>query len=103
VTTFTGKRYARDLRIRAAVIKRAGRRCEYCGKLGFKCADGSRYLEGHHILALAKQGADLMTNVIAICAQDHREAHFGGRRVEMSKEMIAKVKAAEARRLGAGS
>jgi hypothetical protein len=99
VTTFFGKRYARDQRIRAAVIKRAGGRCEYCGKLGFKCPDGSRYLECHHILALAKQGTDLMSNVIAVCAHDHREAHFGARRVAIEVEMIGRVKAAEARRV----
>jgi hypothetical protein len=56
------------------------------------------YLECHHILALAKDGADRMTNVIAICPGDHREAHFGKRRGEIEAEMIAKVKLAEARR-----
>jgi hypothetical protein len=58
------------------------------------------YLECHHILALAKDGADKMTNVIAICALDHREAHFGKKRAKMEAEMIAKVKIAEAARLG---
>jgi hypothetical protein len=100
VATFIGQRYARDPKIRAAVIRRAGGRCEYCRKLGFRCADGSRYLECHHIVALAKQGADLMINVIAICPRDHREAHFGARRAEIESEMITKVKTAEARRLG---
>jgi hypothetical protein len=95
---FTGGRYARDLRVRAAVLQRAAGRCEYCGALGFKCSDGSRYLECHHILALADEGADRMTNVIAICASDHREAHFGERMADIEAEMIAKVKIAEKRR-----
>jgi HNH endonuclease len=99
-TAFVGTRYARDPRIRAAVMERAGGRCEYCGKLGFKCANGSRYLECHHILALADDGADRMTNVIAICAGEHREAHFGERRDQMEAEMIARVTAAELSRLG---
>ena len=98
-TAFTGKRYARDPRVRSAVKQRAGGRYEYCGKLGFQCADGSRYLECHHILALANQGADLMTNVIAICPHDHREVHYGKRRKQIETAMIVKVKAAEARRL----
>jgi hypothetical protein len=33
-----------------------------------------------------------MTNVIALCANDHREAHFGKRRRELEKEMIKKVR-----------
>ncbi|MCK1616240.1 HNH endonuclease [Bradyrhizobium sp. 159] len=99
VTTFTGKRYARDAMVRDAVKERADGRCEYCGELGFKCSNGSRYLECHHIIALADQGADMMTNVIAICPQDHREAHFGERREQIEAEMIAKVNAAEARRM----
>ncbi|WP_271591997.1 HNH endonuclease [Bradyrhizobium sp. CCBAU 65884] len=98
VTTFVGKRYARDPQVRAAVIRRAGGRCEYCGELGFECANGSRYLECHHILALADDGADRMTNVIAICPGEHREVHFGKRRSVIETEMIAKVKAAEALR-----
>ncbi|AMA60191.1 hypothetical protein BCCGELA001_30855 [Bradyrhizobium sp. CCGE-LA001] len=55
--------------------------------MGFKCADGSRCLECHHILALADEGAN-------------REAHSGERRDEMEAEMIAKVAAAELSRLG---
>jgi predicted HNH restriction endonuclease len=102
-TIFTGKRYARDQRVRTAVKQRAGGRCEYCGEEGFKCDDGTNYLECHHILALANDGADKMSNVIAICPHDHREAHFGERRAEIEAEMIAKVEAAEARRLAATS
>jgi hypothetical protein len=33
---------------------------------------------------------------IAICSSEHREVHFGERREEMEREMIAKVAAAEA-------
>jgi hypothetical protein len=36
-----------------------------------------------------------MTNVIALCPRDHREAHFGERRTEIEKEMINKVKIAQ--------
>ncbi|MGX4803986.1 hypothetical protein [Bradyrhizobium guangdongense] len=50
------------------------------------------------ILALADEGADRMTNVIAICPGEHREVHFGERRDEKG-EMIVKVKIAESRRV----
>jgi len=52
------------------------------------CADGTPYLECHHIIALANDGTDRMNNVIALCLGDHREAHFGKRRNELEKEMV---------------
>ncbi|GAA0034014.1 MULTISPECIES: HNH endonuclease [Bradyrhizobium] len=97
------KQYARDPKVRAAVRTRAGGRCEYCGEEGFLCDDGTRYLECHHIIALADDGADYMSNVIAICPHDHREAHYGKRRQQIETAMIAKVKVAEARRLTGGA
>lgn len=88
----SGTRYVRDPRVRKAVIERANGKCEFCGADGFKCADGSKYLETHHIIALANDGEDRITNVIALCANHHREAHFGERRDELEKTMIAKMK-----------
>ena len=85
------KRYARDPRICEKVKARAHGQCELCGEFGFECEDGTRYLECHHIIALANDGADRMTNVIALCPKDHREAHFGKHRVELEKQMISKV------------
>lgn len=87
--------YARDPKIREAVMQRASGRCEFCGELGFLRSDGTHYLECHHIVALASEGADRMTNVIALCANDHREAHFGERRNSLEQTMIRKVKAIE--------
>ena len=88
---FFGVRYARDPKIRKTVMRRAGGKCEFCGELGFLCPDGTRYLECHHIIALANDGEDRMTNVIALCPRDHREAHFGARQAELEKEMINKL------------
>jgi 5-methylcytosine-specific restriction endonuclease McrA len=101
-TPYTGLRYARDPRVRAAVMVRSGGYCEYCGEQGFRRPDGTRYLEAHHILALANDGEDRMTNVIAICPGEHREVHFGERREEMEREMITKVASAEAARTSQG-
>jgi 5-methylcytosine-specific restriction endonuclease McrA len=93
-TTF---KYARDPKIREAVMRRAGGKCELCGAAGFICDNGDRYLESHHIIALAAEGVDRMTNVIALCPGDHREAHFGKRRAELEKRMILKIVAIENR------
>lgn len=85
--------YDRNPKVRAAVLTRAQGRCEYCGALGFLLPDGGRYLESHHIIALASHGKDTMSNVIALCANDHREVHFGERSEQMESEMTAKVRA----------
>jgi predicted HNH restriction endonuclease len=85
--------YSRDSRVRDAVLRRAKGQCEFCNKPGFIKPDGTRYLESHHVIALASEGEDRTTNVIAICPNDHREAHFGDRREEIEGEMILKLKA----------
>lgn len=69
--------YVRDQKVRDAVLERADGRCEYCGIEGFETRNGRHYLEAHHVISLAKQGADRLSNVIALCATDHRRAHFG--------------------------
>ncbi len=84
--------YSRDPRVREAALRRANGRCEFCGELGFVKPDGARYLESHHVIALANDGEDRLTNVIALCPNDHREAHFGERRNEIEAQMIEKLK-----------
>ena len=83
--------YSRDPRVREAALQRANGRCEFCGQLGFMKPDGTRYLESHHVIALANDGEDRLTNVIALCPNDHREAHFGERRDYIESRMILKL------------
>jgi 5-methylcytosine-specific restriction endonuclease McrA len=61
-------------------------------KVGKMSGDDSRYLEAHHIIALAKQGPDTVENVIALCSSDHREAHYGKKRIAMENEMLEIIK-----------
>jgi 5-methylcytosine-specific restriction endonuclease McrA len=84
--------YLRDQSVRAAVLRRAAGRCEYCGEEGFLKIEGGHYLETHHIIALAKDGADKVTNVIALCANDHRKAHFSDKRDSIEREMLSKLR-----------
>jgi hypothetical protein len=84
--------YIRDQKVRDAVLLRAKGRCEFCGELGFMKPDGSRYLESHHIIALADDGEDRLSNVIALCPGDHREAHFGKNAKQIEQKMILKLK-----------
>ena len=69
--------YVRDARVRDAALLRAAGCCEYCGAPGFVRADGAIYLETHHIVPLHEGGPDKVTNVICLCPNHHREAHFG--------------------------
>ncbi|MES2594412.1 MAG: HNH endonuclease [Verrucomicrobiota bacterium] len=72
-----GYTVVRDDKVRSYVIKRADGRCEHCGALGFLLPYGGRYLEAHHIISLANQGRDNANNVIALCPEHHRQAHYG--------------------------
>lgn len=76
--------FRRDRAVRDYVLRAAKGVCEYCGATGFLMANGERYLEAHHIIALANDGADTVNNVIALCPGHHREAHHGeaGERLE---------------------
>ena len=80
--------YSRDPKVRAEVLRLADGKCEYCGALGFFKSNGTRYLECHHIIALANDGEDPLTNVIALCPNDHRAAHFGQNAAELEVRMI---------------
>jgi hypothetical protein len=85
---FSGTRYVRDPKVRAAVLARAKGKCEHCRSEGFLMTNGARYLETHHIIALAKQGPDSMQNVIALCPLDHRRAHYSTEAVELESSFV---------------
>ncbi|CAE6853555.1 HNH endonuclease [Paraburkholderia domus] len=81
--------YDRDPQVVKDVKRRAASGCcEFCGKLGFPTPQGTYYLEAHHVIPLNLDGADTVKNVIAICPDDHRRAHFGEDRHELRDRMI---------------
>lgn len=86
--------YARDPRVVAYVLNRAQGVCEACDNPApFKRADGSPYLEAHHILPLAEGGPDTVENCAALCPNCHRAMHFAENKTEwMSKMSKNKVK-----------
>lgn len=81
--------YVRDAKVRELVLKRAAGICEECSEPGFMKPDGKRYLETHHVISLSEQGADKPHNVIALCANDHRRAHFGADWAELQDKFLA--------------
>jgi 5-methylcytosine-specific restriction protein A len=84
-TTFAFKR---NPKVRKQVLLRANGCCEFCGEKGFPQSNDTFYVETHHIIALANEGADSLLNVIALCPNHHREAHFGTRALELENDFI---------------
>lgn len=94
-SSFSSSFIVRDDRVRKLVLKRAQGRCEHCGEIGFKRSNGSHFIEAHHIISLAKQGPDTLDNVIGLCPNHHREAHFGENWEQLEaqfKEKLAKLR-----------
>ncbi len=83
--------YVRDARVREQVLKRANGSCEECERSGFLKRDGKPYLETHHVISLSEQGADKPHNVIALCANDHRRAHYAKNWAELQDRFLAKL------------
>lgn len=75
--------FERDRRVREWVMARANGHCEFCGRKGFRTNSNALYLETHHVTPLSEGGSDTVGNVIALCPNDHRMAHFGSGRDKM--------------------
>lgn len=84
----TGEAYIRDPLVRAQVLERAGGSCEFCNAPGFLTRSGAIYLETHHVIPLSEAGSDRIWNVVALCPNDHREAHFSERAATIRAEML---------------
>jgi 5-methylcytosine-specific restriction endonuclease McrA len=71
--------YERNPDVVAEALWRAKGKCEECGRPSpfLRRNDGSPYLEVHHIKPLSEAGEDTITNVLAMCPNCHRKAHFG--------------------------
>jgi hypothetical protein len=83
--------YFRDQKVRLAVLDRAAGCYEHCGQPGFQSLSGKPFLETHHIISLSEQGRDKQSNVIALCPNDHRRAHFGSDWKELQDTFLAIV------------
>lgn len=67
----------RDPEVRRFALARAKGKCQLCGSPAFYLSDGRAFLETHHVIPLAESGADSASNVVALCPNHHREAHYG--------------------------
>ncbi|BCG02440.1 hypothetical protein PPGU19_070080 (plasmid) [Paraburkholderia sp. PGU19] len=65
--------------------------CERCREQGFETHRGGFYLEAHHVIPLNCDGPDLEWNVVAICADCHKKAHFSKERKQIRDDLIMDV------------
>lgn len=88
--------YERSRMVRDYVLARANGRCESCnGDSPFWRANGSPYLEPHHIRRVSDGGPDHPAWVGAVCPNCHREIHHGQRGTMKNKELRAKIERLE--------
>ncbi|WP_373689371.1 HNH endonuclease [Rhizobium leguminosarum] len=64
----------------------------------FQRADKTWYIECHHVHRLSDGGPDSPRNVIGVCPNCHRRAHFGADREEFNKLLIDRLRLVEPRR-----
>ncbi len=80
----------RDSEVRRFALRRAKGKCQLCGASGFQLPNGSMFLETHHAIPLAEDGPDSVSNVVALCPNHHREAHYG-REAKTIRERLLKI------------
>lgn len=69
--------YQRNPAVREQALRRAKGKCGGCkADAPFKKSSGRAFLEVHHIIPLSENGPDEIENVIALCPNCHRKAHF---------------------------
>jgi hypothetical protein len=90
--TVVTQAFERSADVRRRARQRANGKCEFCGQVGFATPSGAMYLETHHIHPLCEGGPDSDDNVIALCANHHREAHWGGERAAMRNLLYHRLK-----------
>lgn len=79
--------YLRNRAVRDAALTRASGACELCGQRGFVTQSGTIYLETHHVQPLSEGGADSEDNVVALCPDDHRRAHYSAEAAEIRERL----------------
>lgn len=80
--------YDRNPYVVEYVKRRSGGLCEACGAAApFKMADGTPYLEVHHITPLADGGDDTINNAAALCPNCHRRCHHAKDKKSYTKKL----------------
>lgn len=73
----TKQSFVRDPLVKAWVLENAKGVCECCSQPApFLLEDGTPFLEVHHVVPLAENGPDTITNAVALCPNCHRRHHL---------------------------
>lgn len=73
----------RDPAVKAWVLRASSGICASCLKAApFKDDDNLPFLEVHHVIPLAEDGPDTITNAIALCPNCHRAFHYAKNRYQ---------------------
>jgi hypothetical protein len=83
--------YDRDPLVVAIAVKRANRKCEAagCQYVAFLNAQGTPYVEVHHIVPLSEGGPDVIDNAACLCPAHHREVHVGQNGPKIAEQLAA--------------
>ncbi|MCB2224344.1 MAG: HNH endonuclease [Actinobacteria bacterium] len=88
----------RSVAVKAYAHARARGRCESCDRdAPFNTSSGRPYLEVHHVARLSDGGPDLPANVIAVCPNCHRRAHYSVDKAAFTERLAITVAEIEAR------
>ncbi|MBW3140565.1 HNH endonuclease [Ferrimonas balearica] len=85
--------FERSQAVRQKVLLRACGRCEHCNEPGFLTQGNYLYLETHHIKPLYKGGLDHPSNMVALCANCHRKAHYSLEQETITRKLVEVVAA----------
>ncbi len=87
-----GSQFVRDPNVVAWVLNNANGVCEACSNPApFTRADGTPYLEVHHVRPLEEQGPDTVDNAAALCPNCHRRMHSSNDKNDYRKKLISRV------------
>jgi hypothetical protein len=78
----------RNPAVRQSALARAEGKCQLCGSPGFVLPNGQVFLETHHVIPLADNGPDSEYNVVALCPNHHREAHYGRNSEDIQQRLL---------------
>jgi hypothetical protein len=85
----SGQAFMRRSEPRRIALLRAQGKCELCAQQGFVMEDGRVYLETHHVIPLSEGGSDTEVNVVALCPNHHREAHYGTNMLKIRETLLS--------------
>ena len=84
--------------IGAEVKKANGFKCQLClamgqSPYGFKKPSGEYYVEAHHVMPVSKRevGSLSASNIVCLCANHHRQVHYGGVTVSIGEKSFTFV------------